>query len=102
MEQAASELMWQFNDYWSVTPNKEHLLLHDLLHSFTQPSNTTPPSSSFLAPFLIQLGSPESWLGHCPLLICYIMSSLKAQENEVHQRSKAKGLSRLAPGLLML
>lgn len=92
--------MWQFNDYWSVTPNKEHLP-NDLLHSFTQPSNT-PPSSSFLAPFLIQLGSPESWLGHCPLLICYIMSSLKAQENEVHPRSKAEGLFRLAPRLLVL
>lgn len=50
MEQAASGLMWRFNDYWSVTPNKGHLP-NDLLHP--PPKHT----SSFLAHFLTKLGS---------------------------------------------
>lgn len=51
MEQAASGLMWRFNDYWSVTPNKGHLP-NDLPHH-------PPPihTSSFLAHFLTKLGS---------------------------------------------
>lgn len=51
MEQAASGLMWRFNDYWSVTPNKGHLP-NDLLHP---PTHTH--TSSFLALFLTKLGS---------------------------------------------
>lgn len=89
MEQAASGLMWRFNDYWSVTPNKEHLP-NDLLHP--------PPQTHifFSSSFSYKIRFSESWLGHCRLVICHIMGSLKARENEIHLRSKAEGLGRLA------
>lgn len=50
MEQAASGLMWRFNDDWSVTPNKGHLP-NDLLHP--------PPHTHifFSSSFFTKLGS---------------------------------------------
>lgn len=68
---------------------------------YTPSPSTQPPLPRhivFSSSFSYKIRFSESWLDHCPLLICHIMGSLKAQENEMHPRDKADGLSRLASG----
>lgn len=58
----------------------------------------TPPQTHifFSSSFSYKIRFSESWLGHCRLVICHIMGSPKAREKEIHLRSKAEGLGRLA------
>lgn len=56
-----------------------------------------PPTHIFFSSsFSYEIRFSEGWLGHRCLVICHIMGSLKARENDICLRSKAEGLGRLA------